>query len=517
MTQRPPVASPSERQAGRGYSAPNDRRGNAAKRVADAAAGPWKTDPAWQRVTKRAERAILFIETYCRAPKGRGHGEPLVLQPFQKAFLRRALAPGNDVGILATPRGNGKSSLGGALAVWALFDDDATGAPQVPIIATTIGQAIRSCYGVAVSMIKADPQLLSRALIYTGVSSPRVSTPFNEGEMFPVSNDPDGLQGLDPSLAIVDEIGFQPVESWDSLRMGAGKRDVSTIIGVGTPGFDRDNALWHVRKAVNEGQKLPGLYFKEYAAPVGCAVDDRKAWYTANPALKGGFLRPTALETDLGITPEGHFRIFRLGQWHDGVDSWLGPNGRKVWDDLEAPFDFVAGAPTYVGVDVGIVRDSTACVMVQADEAGDLHATARFWVPEPGEPVDVTDVMGHLRELAAAYDLQAVSFDPRFFDVPAKMLADEGLPMVEIPQSVERMTGVLGSLLELIKRGELHHDGDPVLATHVLNAVARINERGFTLQKSKSRGRIDGVIALGLAVDRALRAEPAQEAYFAWA
>jgi phage terminase large subunit-like protein len=109
-----------------------------------------------------------------------------------------------------------------------------------------------------------------------------------------------------------------------------------------------------------------------------------------------------------------------------------------------------------------------------------------------------------------------VSYDPRFFDVPAKMLSDEGLPLVEIPQSVERMTGVLGSLLELVKRGEIHHDGDEGLATHVLNAVARFNERGFTLQKSKSRGRIDGVIALGLAADRALREAPPAEVLVSW-
>jgi hypothetical protein len=45
---------------------------------------------------------------------------------------------------MPTPRGNGKSTFGGAVACWALFDEDETGAPQVPINATTLGQAIRS-------------------------------------------------------------------------------------------------------------------------------------------------------------------------------------------------------------------------------------------------------------------------------------------------------------------------------------------------------------------------------------
>jgi phage terminase large subunit-like protein len=366
-------------------------------------------------------------------------------------------------------------------------------------------------------MVRRNPELERRALIFTGITNPRVSVPFNEGELFPVSNDPEGLQGLDPSFALVDEIGFQPQESWDSLRMGAGKRSRSLIVGVGTPGFDRDNALFRLRQAVHEGMKLPGLVFREYAAPEDCRLDDRKAWIKANPAIRAGFLRLSALENDLAITPEGHFRIFRLGQWVDGTESWLGSSGRAVWDGLRAEHEFEIGAPTWIGLDVGIKRDSTAVVAVQRDAAGHLHASPRFWVPASEEPVDVTDVMEHIRELSRLYQVVAVSFDPRFFDVPAKMLADEGLPMVEIPQSPERMTPVVGSLLELIRRGELHHDGDAILGQHVLNAVPRFNERGFTLQKSKSRGRIDGVIALALAVDRAMREELPVETEFAWA
>ena len=173
------------------------------------------------------------------------------------------------------------------------------------------------------------------------------------------------------------------------------------------------------------------------------------------------------------------------------------------------------GEPTWVGVDVGLKRDSTAVVAVQ--RIGEkLHARARFWIPGADTPVDVTDVMQHLRELHALYKVQAVSYDPRFFDVPAKMLGDEGLTMAEVPQSVEHMTPTVGTSLEVIRRGELSHNGDQTLATHVLNAVPRFNERGFTLQKSKSRGRIDGAIALSLAVDRALHSPPAAEPYFAW-
>jgi phage terminase large subunit-like protein len=491
-----------------------DRYGYATKHVADTSAGPWSK---W-RIRTRHGRAIRFIETYCRPPKGTGHGQPIRLARFQKEFLEEALADGIDTAVLATPRGNGKSSGGGALAVWALFADDETGAPQVPIVATTVGQAIRSVYGVAVSMIKAEPELLRRSLVFTGITTPRVTTPFNGGELFPIASDPDGLQGLDPSLAIMDEIGFQPVGSWEALRLATGKRERSLIVGVGTPGLDRDNALFLLRSRVREAGSLPGVVFHEHAAPDGCAIDDREAWKVANPAIRAGFLRVSALETDIGITPEGHFRVFRLGQWYDGVDSWLGPSGRATWDALADPYDFIPGESTWIGVDVGLKRDSTAVVAVQRDPEGLLRAVSRLWIPTKDEPVDVTDVMEHIRELGRAYDVAAVSYDPRFFDVPAKMLADEGLAMVEIPQSVERMTTVCGSLFELIKTGGIRHDGEGGLTEHVLNAMPRFNQHGFTLEKGKSRGRIDGVIALALACDRAMRMPPPPaESNFAWA
>ena len=415
-----------------------------------------------------------------------------------------------DASVESFPRGNGKSTLEAAVAVAATYLDVETGAPQVPIIATTVGQAIRSVYGPAVSMVKAEPELRDRALIFSGIATPRIEVPTTEGVMFPISNDIDGLQGLDPSVAIADEIGFQPEDAWGALVMSGGKRGRSLVMGKGTPGIEHDNALYSIRKLLAEGGAIPRFHFREFAADPGCRIDDREQWAKANPAIASGFLRASALETDLRLMHETRFRIFRLGQWVDGYESWLGADGRSVWDSLRrkglAP---VLGAPTWVGVDVGIKRDSTAVCIVQFLDDGSIGAWVHLWVPTKDEPVDVTDVMAHLRKLRDRYKVGGVSFDPRFFDVPAKMLHDEGLPMVEVPQSPERMTGIIADLYDRIQRGEIHHDGDPAFAEQVLNAIPRFNERGFTLAKSKSRGRIDACIALALAVDRAQnRAKP---------
>lgn len=473
---------------------------NSVKRVSKNSEGPWRS---WKGLTRHG-RAIKFIETYCSPPKGVGFGQPMKLGKFQKEWLEEILASDVDAAVNSFPRGNGKSTFSAAIAVWGLFDDLDTGAPQIPVVATTVGQAIKSVYGVAESMVKRAEELDDRAIIYSGIGTKRIYVPFSEGEMFPISNDTDGLQGLDPSIALCDEIGFQPVETWTSLLLASGKRPQSLVMGFGTPGLDKENALWELRKRVKEGATINGFKYREYSATEGCSVFDKAQWRQANPALVEGFLAEKALQLALDTAPEAHFRVFRLGQWVDGVESWLGPNGREIWDSLRSNQLLVPGAPTWIGIDVGIKKDSTAVVAVQYDDDGKLIAQAWVWMPQKDQPVDVTDVMEHLRKLSKEYKVGAISYDPKFFDVPAKQLYDDGLPMVEIPQSVERMTPIIGNLYEAIMNRQILHNDDETFTTHVMNAVPRFNERGFTLQKQKSRGKIDACIALALAVDRAL-------------
>jgi phage terminase large subunit-like protein len=449
-------------------------------------------------------------------PKGHGARKRVVLAEFQKDWIREVLSSEITSAAMSISRGNGKSTLLAGVATWALFDPDEFGSPQIPVVATTVRQAARpsGVYGVARAFINLEPELKSRCIDKTANGSERIEVPFSYGEMFPIANTVDGLQGLDPSLAVCDEIGFQPIDSWQSLVMASGKRPRSLVVGIGTPGIDRStSALWHLREKWMDGTTIPGFSYKEFAAPPDCHIEDREAWRIANPALAEGFLAPEAIETDLGLAPEGSFRLFRLGQWIDGIESWLGTDGYSVWTRLIDPYDFDLGEPVWMGVDVALKHDTTAVALVQRRPDERFHAKARIWIPEKDKQLDITDVMHYIREMYKKYNVQGISYDNRFFDVPAGMLLDEGLPMKEIPQSPERMTPACGSAYELIMKGELSHDGDRAFTQHVLNAVPKFQERGFTLQKMKSRGKIDACIAMILALDLSLR-EPGAGEFF---
>ena len=471
------------------------------------------TEPPWFRWREKntAERCIRFIESYCRSPKGAGHGKPMKLAEFQKAWIREILQPGIRQAAFQAPRGAGKSTLMAAMGVWALFDKNPTGEPQVPVVATTVLQAKRAIFNTAAKMVAKEPELANRSIPYTGAGENKIvaSPACGGGEMFPVANDIDTLQGLDPSFAIVDEIGFQPPAVWDALVLASGKRTASLVVSIGTPGPDREqSALWQLRQKYLDGTSPPGVSFRELSAPDDCDIHDEAMWLIANPAIAEGYLEIDALRNDVVMMHESQFRLFRLAQWVEGVDCWLGTDGRKVWQALTSDYQLVPGADTWVGVDVGLKRDTTAVVIGQRRPDGVLHTTARIWKPAKDQAIDVSAVMAHLRELGSTYNLIEVAFDPRHFELPATMLADEGLPMVEIPQSPERMIPACGDLYQAIMRGEVSHDGAADYERQILNAMPTHAEAGWRLTKSKSRGHIDAAIALALCHDRAQHPAP---------
>jgi phage terminase large subunit-like protein len=474
--------------------------GNAAKRAEDPTAGPWTK---WKG--SRVGRFVRFAEKYLRLPRGDRAGQLVKLWPEQKDFFEEWLEGAYSAGVRGMGRGGSKSTDLAMLAAWDLFEGDDQGAPVVPIVAASLNQARTAVYAQVVSMIQSEPELARRSLVFSGVGTETILVPRTGGKIIPRSSDPDTLQGLDiwPG-GYVDEIGHITQATWDAVLLGR-KRKGARVLGAGTWGPDTTSPLYQLRKMVRDGNAPADFLWRVHSGEPGAALLDEKNWHRANPNLKHGMPAITFLRNAAVMTPEAAFRTYHLNEPDViGHDSWLGSDAYTIWQGLEDHWEFGAKAPTWIGVDVGLVLDSTAIVCVQERNDGRLHAVAKIWMPRPGQTVDIAAITQYLRVLSSTYDVRAISYDKRLFELPAIYLEEGGLPMVEVPQSVEQMTPIVGALREVLMRGGLTHEADELFASQVVNAVPRINERGYTLSKAKSapRGHIDACIALALAVDR---------------
>jgi phage terminase large subunit-like protein len=426
------------------------------------------------------------------------------LAEFQKAIIEELFGDESiRSAVVSMPRGQGKSTLSAGLALWALHDDEHS--PQVPVVATTLQQAIRTVYDTARRMNDCSPELEERTISYSAIGATRLHVPWNNGTLLPLPADPDGLQGLDPSFAVVDEVGFVDQPMWDAMTLASGKRPRSLVLGIGTPNVERAGAMFELRTRHLEGVEMPGFRYIEFAADQGCDLHDRDQWRQANPAIGAGFLDEEALASAVATSPEASFRVYRLGQWELAGEGWLPVGAFDACRRRDVSLD-PHGAPVFVGLDMALKHDTTAVVAVQ--QQGDRYAAvARVFDPDRST-VEIAAIEQHLRHLHRTFNVVEVAYDPAYFERSAQALADEGLPMLEFPQSATRMVPACQHAYELIATRQVSHNFGPQATDQVIAGQAKAAGEGWRLSKGRTKRKIDTAIALVMALDRATAVEP---------
>jgi phage terminase large subunit-like protein len=452
-------------------------------------------------------------------------GDSWHLESFQEAFVED-LFRGFAEAWLVVPEGNTKTTT---LAGVALYHAEHRPFAAVPVAAASREQA-EILYRQAEGFVLRSPML--HAAVHSAIQQAKgkrkTDVPrflclegyrrinhHGGGRIQVFAADDRTGDGIIPTLGIIDEP--HRLRDLSLYRTWAGKiakrgGQLVAISTAGEPGSDFEETRERIHEGATDIRRngsftryaTTRIVLHEWAVPDGGDVEDMAVVKSANPfraiteaMLAEKFASPTMTRH--------HWLRFVCNRPTRDSDVWLGEDGDELWSSTIDAFELVPGAPTWAGVDIALRHDTSAVVLVQRRPDGRYHATCRIWTPRDDRPIDVTDVMQYLRVMNGRYDLEAIGYDPRFFDVPAKMLSDEGLALVEVPQSVEKMTAAYGSLYEAIQRRVITHPDDPAFASQVLNAVPRYSERGFMLEKSKSRSKIDAVAALALGYDQALR------------
>lgn len=179
---------------------------------------------------KGAKRFAAFCKTYVVVPKGKGALKPLRLRSWQIELVGTVLDPYPPPSLAGwmLPRGQGKSALVAARGLYDLMRG-AEGA-SVVVVATDERQA-GIVFGAAARMVELHPELATRVQVYQD----RVVVPARGASFQVLPAVPKRLEGLDPTLAILDEFGVISRDVYEVVSLTSGRRETSLILGIGTP------------------------------------------------------------------------------------------------------------------------------------------------------------------------------------------------------------------------------------------------------------------------------------------
>jgi len=494
------------------------------------------TPKQWQAKSVRqggelepAEHFAQFSETFIKHTIGRWHGKPFKLEPWQRDLVDALLAVDKDgrrkvrQALIGLPRKNGKSSLLSALALWGAAVEGEH-APDVIVAAGSREQA-------AVVFDQARAFASSDELLELWFDQQRfiIKCDESDGIIRRIAADGRLQHGLNPQLIVADELHSwmtpRQEELWAAMQTATGAREQPLTVSITTAGYDRDTVLGRLFKQAvdlpqleqrNEGSLLvafdeeSGFLFWWYTVPEGTDIEDEDAWMRANPAswIDAPTLRQ---QLDSPSMDESTFRRLHLNQWTATRTAWLPPG---LWDEMEDPdVRPPAGASVYLGIDVGLVHDTTAVSMAWVQD-GKVGLKSHVWSAVGDVPaheyaengrIDLADVEEYVRTLAKTYNVRELVFDPRFFERSAQTLSAEGLTVAPLHQSSAAMADAYQEWYASAQERRIVHDGDPVLAAHVEATAAKKTDRGWKVSKIDQSKRIDACVASVMAHWRAWR------------
>jgi len=495
----------------------------------------------------RAQMAVDFI-TNLRHVTGKWAGQPFILLPWQEKIVRDVFGTLRKDGTrqfrevyIEVPKKNGKSEFGSAIALHLLFWENEPRARVYSAAADKKQAGI--VFDVAAEMVNQEPALLERGKVIDSVK--RIVNYENAGWYDVLSSEAFSKHGYNVSGVIFDELHAQPNrELFDVLTTGSGAaREQPLFVYLTTAGVDRNSIAWEVhekaRQILNETRNDPEFYPVIYALEDEADWTDEKNWYKVNPSLgriiKIDDLRHDFREAEVNLAEENLFRQLRLDQWVASSVRWM---RMSDWDKARGKYNAkeLEGRKCYAGLDLSSTLDLTALAYVfpPVEEDEPYKSILHFWIPEetmrrkekrdrvpyskwvkagwieatPGDVIDYKYIIKQLEEDVERFEIAEVAYDSWGASKIAQDLDKKGFTMVEERQGFKTMSPPTKDLMNFIlsKPKRYRHDGNPVLRWNVDNTYVKQDEaENLKPDKKKSTQRIDGAVALIMALDRAIR------------
>lgn len=470
------------------------------------------------------------------------------LDEFQQKFILDVYdnPAGTSEGILSIARKNGKSGLIAAILLAHIAGPEARLNSQIVSGARSRDQAAL-VFNLASKMVALSLDLSK--LVRIVPSGKRLIGLAKNVEYKALAADGHTSHGLSPVLAILDELGQVrgPQDDFvEAIETASGAYDdaLRLIISTQAP-TDADMLSIKIDDAIRS--KDPKIVCHVYAAPADCDLLDPKAHRAANPAL-GTFrseveLQQAAEKAARMPSAENGFRNLYLNQRVNRFSPFISP---AVWAEGGGPVDenaFLTG-PVYGGLDLAETTDLCAFILIARGKDGRWHVKAWFWKPgatladhakrdrvpyelwvkqglietTPGPAVDYEFVAAKIGAICNGLDVAKIGFDRYRFKTLESQMSKLGitLPFEAFGQGHVSMAPAMDVTEIAFLNKQVVHGANPVMTMCAANAVVEKNAAGDRkLNKAKSTGRIDGMVALVMAMGQVALEEPKKKSVYA--
>ncbi len=477
----------------------------------------------------RGERNIRWVEEHCRIPEGKFVGRPLKLTPDQRSWIHEIYDSPTRTFILSMGRKNAKTAFSACLVLLHLVGPEATPNSQLYSAAQSRDQAA-VLFELAAKMVRMSGTMSEYVVIRDTAKELLCG---DLGTFFKaLSADAATKFGLSPALVIHDELGqvkgprsqlFEALETASAAQ----ESPLTVIISTQAP-TDADLLSLLIDDALTGAD--PRTKVVLHTAPLDADPFDEDTIRAANPHydvfMNKEEVRRQAADAKRMPSREASYRNLILNQRVEASNPFI---SRTVWEENGTPPESLEGKTVYGGLDLSSVSDLTALVLVSED--GDVEST--FWLPSeglaekarndrvpydvwedegllqttPGRAIEYEYIAHYLRDVFDRYEIRAIAFDRynmRFLKPwleRAGFTEEELERFVEFGQGFVSMSPAIRELEARLLAKKLRHGKHPVLTMCAANAVAVSDPAGNRkFSKSKTSGRIDGMVALAMAV-----------------
>ena len=492
-----------------------------------------------------ADYAVGFIECLCHT-KGTWAGKPFELIDWQERIIRDIfgiLKPNGyrqfNTAYVEIPKKMGKSELAAAVALLLCCGDGEERAEVYGCAADR--QQASIVFEVAADMVRMCPALSKRVKILASQKR-MVYLPTNSFYQV-LSAEAYSKHGFNIHGVVFDELHTQPNRKlFDVMTKGSGDARMQPLYFlITTAGTDTQSICYEThQKAVDilEGRKIDSTFYPViYGAKEDEDWTDPEVWKRSNPSLgiTVGIDKVQAACDSAQQNPaeENSFRQLRLNQWVKQSVRWM---PMDKWDACAMPVDAesLEGRVCYGGLDLSSTMDITAFVLVfpPTEEDEPFAVLPYFWIPEENidlrvrrdhVPYDVWEKQGFLmttegnvvhygfieafiEKLGEMYNIREIAFDRWGAVQMVQNLEGMGFTVVPFGQGFKDMSPPTKELMKLTLEKKIAHGGHPVMRWMADNIFIRTDPAGnIKVDKEKSTEKIDGVIALIMALDRAIR------------